>query len=142
VFALSPIAAYAAEYRRGYDAGKEDAPTRGSASYNVTDYSGNKYYVYGDSSRSGTSASGYTYFSITYYYDGTYGANSYTKTLKALGTVSLSGGGSNSFGGTVTRTGGSGSYSPSASYIYNVTYVYVSHSFSCNGASVSFATTA
>ena len=110
-----------------------------SESGTVTDNYGNRYYVLGLSSRSGKTATVQTQFEVTYYYGGTAEdvarVNGYTKTLTARGDVSLSGGGANSFGGTVSRTGANNSYKPSQTFIYNVTLVTGTHNFSCQGAS-------
>jgi hypothetical protein len=114
------------------------------ASGNVKDNGKNKYDVYADCARAAKVASGYTSYSVSYYYGGTQQdkkvVDGYTKSLKASGGVRLSGGGTNTFGGTVSRTGASNSYSPSQTYLYNVTLVSVAHSFSCNGASWSAGT--
>jgi len=115
-----------------------------SDSATVTDNYNNRYYVLGHSTRINKNATVYTGFEVTYYYGGTdedvARVNAYTKSLTASGFVTLSGGGQNSFGGTVNRTGASNSYSPSQTYIYNVTLVSGTHSFSCQGASWSSLT--
>jgi hypothetical protein len=117
----------------------EVAPSSSSAGGTVTDNHGNRYYVFGLSNRLGKTATVRTEYEVTYYYGGTPAdvtrVNAYTKTLTARGEVSLSGGGANSFGGTVGRTGAKNSYSPSQTYIYNVTFIGGTHSFSCQGAS-------
>lgn len=111
----------------------------------VKDSGGNKYYVTGMSTRSSKTANIITSFKVTYYYAGTTAAktkvNNYSKTLKAQGSVKLNGGGSNSLGGTVKRTGSTSTYSPKVTYLYNLKLVTGTHYFSCNGATWSRLTT-
>lgn len=115
-----------------------------SDSATVTDNYNNRYSVLGYSYRLNYDASVYTGYEVTYYYGGTAEdvatVNAYTKSLTASASVVLIGGGQNSFGGTVSRTGASNSYSPSQTYIYYTQYIGGTHAFSCQGASWSSLT--
>lgn len=121
------------------DQGERSTRSTNSASSTVTDNEGNKYSVSGICIRNGKSASVYTGFEVKYYFGGTMKdkerVDNYTKSLKAVGSVTLSGGGRNTIGGTADKTGKDGSYKPSQDFLYNVTMVTGTHSFSCNGAS-------
>lgn len=81
---------------------------------------------------------------MTYYYGGTTEdkkeVNSYKKKLTAKATVSLSGGGSNTLGGTENKTGASNGYSANETYLYSVKGIVGTHKFSCNGGTTSFTT--
>ena len=110
-----------------------------AASKTVTDQYGNRYYVEGTSHRYTKSALVITSFSVTYYNGGNQQSmdkvNAYPKTLRAKGSVSLAGGGSNTFGDSyVTKTGKFYNHSSSDSYIYKVTGLNGTHNFSCKGA--------
>lgn len=124
---------------------QKTAKSTNTVTKTVTDSDKNKYSVYCYSSRAGKKASSKTQYSVTYVYGGTEAAKQdvykYKKTLGATATVSLSGGGANSYGSSaVIRTGETNSYSPSNSYLYTVTAVLTNYSFSCNGGSYSATT--
>lgn len=126
------------------DQGERSARSTNSASSTVTDNEGNRYSVSGICIRNGKSASVQTSFQVQYYFGGTENdkrrVDNYTKSLKAVGTVTLSGGGNNTIGGTEDKKGADGSYKPSQNFLYNVTMVTGAHSFNCNGASWSVST--
>lgn len=126
------------------DEGISPLNTSDTMSKTVQDSHGNKYYVTASSNCAGKIVSSATRYDITYYHGGTVEdesrVNNYTKTLTAKGSVSLLGGGSNTYGGTVTRTGKSNYYGTGGDYIYTVVAASCNHGFSCQGATYSTST--
>ncbi|KIR01132.1 hypothetical protein P261_02914 [Lachnospiraceae bacterium TWA4] len=110
----------------------------------VYDKDKNKYYIYCQSDRRGKNIDCRTKFEISYYNKGTKEekkkVDNYKKTLSAKASVSLKGGGSNSAGTSVTRTGQTSTYKVAKEYLYTVTYITTRHLFSCNGAKYSALT--
>lgn len=105
----------------------------------LTDSIGNKYAVTGVSERVGKQAGVSTSFTIRTYGDGHLTANSYPKTMTVSGRVGMIAGANNTLPQkTYSRSGdASARVSSSDTYIYNVSLVTGSHSFSCNGVSCS-----
>lgn len=103
----------------------------------VTDSKGNKYSIIGISERAGKQAGVSTSFFIKTYGDGHLTANGYKKTMTASGKVGMNTGANNTLSQrTYSKSGdASGKISSSDSYLYNVSVVTGSHTFSCNGAS-------
>lgn len=128
------------------DQDAEVASTSAVTTKTVTDNGNNRYKVSGYTSASGKVGSVYTDSYVSYYYGGTTAdkttVNGYTKKVTAKGSVTLSGGGTNSLGGTKSATGKTVTASYSVSYLYTVVYVAGTHTFSCNGGSTSFTTSA
>lgn len=146
-FSLSEdVAAMELDFAEEQDLDENTIQPRGYYNVTVTDNGKNRYSVYGTTTRAGVNATVTTGFSVSYYYNGTAAdqtrVNNYQKSIQASAKVGLSGGGENTLGGTVVRYGASNSYSPGQSYLYNVLLVVGSHSFSCNGGSTSFPTSA
>ena len=112
----------------------------------VTDNGKNRYSVTGYTTRTGKYATVATAFTVSYYYGGTAAdkarVDGYTKNITAKAQIGLLGGGSNTLGGSTTRSGSSGSYSPGGNYLYTVLAVVGTHAFSCNGGSTNFPTSA
>lgn len=125
---------------------EKDVQPRTIVSKTVTDSGKNRYSVSGDSSRTGKNALIYTTFKVSYYYGGTTTdktrVNGYIKNITSKAQISLSGGGSNTLGGSSRRSGSDGSYSPAETYLYKVILVTTTHGFTCNGGSTSFRTSA
>lgn len=103
----------------------------------VTDKHGNRYGVTVGCNRGGKTALVSTNFKVDYYYGGTpedvKKVNNYKKVLNAYGVVTLSGGGSNRFGGTRSVTGATYQYQEKGEYIYNVSSLTGHHTFGCEG---------
>lgn len=107
------------------------------ATKTVTDAAGNKYYVEGSCSGAGTSGKATTYFKIKLYKNGTYSADDLRKTISAKGSFSFGNGAAYSGAKKSTTVTGK-TYTLTASYsgfAYNVKYSAGQHTFSCNGAS-------
>lgn len=139
---LTPVAVFA----EGNDAQSGEIQPRSDLSKTVTDSGKNRYSVSAHTSKAGKYAIVSTSFKVTYYYGGTAAdktrVNGYTKSLTAKAQVALLGGGGNTLGGTVSRTGASDSYSKAQTYLYSVSAVSGTHGFSCNGGSTSIPTSA
>lgn len=115
-----------------------------SASQTVSDSAGNKFFVVGRSFRSTSNCESSTTFETTFYREGTTTAkaalDAKPKALTAGGTVTMINGASTSYSGSSSPTGASGSYSAySNTLLYYPVLVSGRHSFSCNGASWSGA---
>lgn len=126
------------------DEGISSLSNSDTMSKTVQDSHGNRYRVTAYNNCAGKIVSSGTSYEITYYYGGTPSdistVNDYPKLLTATGTVSLLGGGSNTYGGTVTRIGKSNYYGTGGDYIYTVVAASCNHGFSCQGATYSTST--
>ena len=102
----------------------------------VKDSKGNKYSIVGASDRVGKQAAVSTSFAIKYYGDGKTTAIGYTKKMSASAKVGMSGGANNSLSKSYSKSGAKqATVRAGDTYLYNVTLVSGTHSFSCNGAS-------
>ncbi len=115
-----------------------------TASQTVSDSAGNRFFVTGTSYRSTSNCVSTTTFETTFYREGTEEAkrvlDNRAKTLTAAGTVSMVNGASTRYSGSSSPTGATGSYSKSSdTLLYYPVLVSGTHSFSCNGASWSGA---
>jgi len=134
-------------FAEGSNADDENQGTRASfVSVTIKDTDKNRYNVQAGSLAAGTSAETWTYFKNTYVYDGTAATQTAiyngTKTLGATGSVTLSGGGTNSFGSITNQVSNTleTTYNPYGNYLYNVTLVIGQHEFSYNGAYYAIST--
>ena len=108
----------------------------------IEDDDNNKYRVGGNCLGEGKKASVRTQFEVSYIGDGLSDTKvyNYTKKLTAKGDVTMSGGATNSVGSTVSKTGKSGYYNPSKTFLYTVRTIVATHKFVCNGETYSILT--
>lgn len=117
---------------------KESVAASTSFSTTVTDRNNNRYRVTGNIAVSGKTVTVSTSYQVAYIGDGLSldTVNGYTKYLSAVGNVSMLGGATNTVNtGSVARTGNSNSCSASTNFLYTITSVVGTHTFSCNGGS-------
>lgn len=115
-----------------------------SVSAIATDDEGNRFYVSGMSLRGAKRGEVRTGYETIYYYGGTNDdrlrVDAMQKNLYVNGGVSLLGGGSGTLADSAVVAGASHTLIKSQDYLYAVTFVYATHSFSFNGASWTGAT--
>lgn len=116
-----------------------------NAGFTVTDSQGNKFYIVGYCYPTANAAASYTSFSTSHYITGTAAGKAALdqkgKTISVNSTVSMLNGilgSSTTYNASVVLTGASNSKTYySDTLLYQITNIWSTHSFSCNGGSKS-----
>lgn len=109
----------------------------------VTDNDKNRYTVAGNCIAGGKTVDIGTSFGVSYYYGGTVEDKDYVdklpKQVSVSADVTLLGGGKNTLNSSKTFRTQSDGVAAGDTYLYTVTSTVSSHSFSCNGGSITFS---